>query len=65
MVSIKLHIWHLIVSHLLFPGNGVVVLLTLLWIRMRLSLGDCLHAMIGRVLMFSCGGIYMYTYIYI
>ena len=30
LVSIKLHIWHLFVSHLKFPCNVVFVLLTLL-----------------------------------
>ena len=28
LVSIKLHMWHLFVSHLKFPCNVVVVLLT-------------------------------------
>ena len=48
-MSIKLHIWHLFVSHLKFRGNFVVVFLTLLWIRMRLMLGGCLYAIIGGV----------------
>ena len=30
LVSIKLYIWHIFVSHLKFPGNVVVVLLTML-----------------------------------
>ena len=47
VVSIKLHIWHLFMSHLIIPGNVVVVLLTLLWIRMRLRLGGCQYAIIG------------------
>ena len=50
LVSIKLHIWHLSLSHLKFHFNVIVVLLTLLWIIMRLWLGGCLHAMIGGVL---------------
>ena len=49
-MSIKLYILHLFVSLLRFPCNVVVVLFTLLWIRMRLKLGGCLHAMIGRAL---------------
>ena len=48
LVSIKLHILHLFSSQLEFPCNVVVVLLTLLWIKMRLRLG-CLHAIIGGV----------------
>ena len=50
LVSIKLHIWHLFSSHLEFPCNVVVVLLTLLWTKMRLWLGGCLYAIIGGVL---------------
>ena len=36
LVSNKLHIWHFFASHLKFPCNVVVVLLTSLWIRIRL-----------------------------
>ena len=50
LVSIKLHIWHLLSSHLEFPCNVMVVLLTLLWIKMRLRLRGCLYAIIGGVL---------------
>ena len=50
LVSIKLHIWHLLSLHLEFPCNVVVVLLTLLWIKIRLWLGGCLYAIIGGVL---------------
>ena len=50
LVSIKLHIWHLFVSHLKFPCNVVVALLILLRIRMRLRLGGCLYVIIGGVL---------------
>ena len=47
MVSIKLPIRHIFASHLKFTCNVVMVLLTLLWIRMRLGLGGCLYAIIG------------------
>ena len=50
LVSIKSHIWHLLSSHLEFPCNVVVVLLTLLWIKIRLRLRGCLYAIIGGVL---------------
>ena len=50
LVSIKLHIWHFIASHLKFPCNVVVVLLTLLWIKVRIRLGGCLYAIIGGAL---------------
>ena len=50
LVLIKEHIWHLFSSHLKCPCNVVVVLLTLLWIKMRLRLGGCLNAIIGRAL---------------
>ena len=48
-MSIKLYIWHLFVSHLEFPHNVVVVLLTLLWIKMCLGLGVCLCEIIGEI----------------
>ena len=35
--------------HSKFSCNVVVVLLTLLWIKMRLRLGGCLYAVIGGV----------------
>ena len=50
LVSIKLHIRHLFSPHLEFPCNIVVVLLTLLWIKMRLWVGGCLYAIIRAVL---------------
>ena len=50
LVSIKLHIWHLFSSHLEFPCNVVVALLTLLLIKLRLWFGGCLYAIIGGVL---------------
>ena len=50
LVSIKLHTWHLLSSHLEHTCNVVVVLLTLLWIKMRLRLRGCLYAIIGGVL---------------
>ena len=50
LVSSKLHIWHLFSLYLEFLCNVVVVLLTLLWIKMRLRLGGCLYAIIGEVL---------------
>ena len=50
LVSIKLYIWHIFSSHFEFPCNVVVVLLTLLWIKVRLWLGGCLYAIIGGVL---------------
>ena len=50
LVSIKLHAWHLLSSHLEHTCNVVVVLLTLLWIKMRLRLRGCLYAIIGGVL---------------
>ena len=49
LVSMKLNIWHLFSSHLEFPCNVVVVLLTLLCIRIRSRLGGCLYVIIGRV----------------
>ena len=49
LVSIKLHIRHLFSSRLEFLCNVVVVLLTLLWIKMRLRLGGFQHAIIGGV----------------
>ena len=33
-----------------FPGNVVVVLLTLLWIKMSLWLAGCLYVIVGGVL---------------
>ena len=56
LVSMKLHILHLLSSHLEFSCNVVVVLLTLLWIKMRLGLKGCLYGIIGEV--------YIYIYIY-
>ena len=50
LVSTKSHILHLLSSHFEFPYNVVVVLLTLLWIKMRLRLRGCLYAIIGGVL---------------
>ena len=50
LVSIKLRNLHLFSSHLEYPCNVVVVLLTLLWIKMCLWLGGCLYAIIGRLL---------------
>ena len=49
LVSIKLHILDLFSSHFEFHCNAVMVLLTLLWIKMRLRLGGCLYAIIGGV----------------
>ena len=57
LVSIKLHIWHLLSLHLEFTCNVVVVLLNSLSIKMRLGLRGCLHAIIGGVLkIFPVGG---------
>ena len=50
LVLTRLHILNLFSSHLEFPCNVVVVLLTLLWIKIRLRLGECLYAIIGGVL---------------
>ena len=50
LVSMKLHILHLLSSHLEFPCNVVVVLLTVLWIKLHLGLGGCLNVVIGGVL---------------
>ena len=50
LVSIKLHIWHRLSSHGKFPCNVVAVLLTLLWIKMRLGLRGCLYTIIGGAL---------------
>ena len=47
LVSIKLHILNLFSSHIKFPCNVVVVLLTLLLITMRLRFGGCMHSIIG------------------
>ena len=49
LVLIKLHIWYLFSSYLEFPCYVVVVLLILLWIKIRLRLGGCLYAIIGGV----------------
>ena len=38
LVSIKLIIWHLFPSYLRFPCNFVMIMLTLMWIIMRLVL---------------------------
>ena len=58
-MSIKLHILHLFASRLKFPCNVVVILLTLLWIEMRLRLSGFLHAIIGGVLeSFPAGGFF-------
>ena len=50
LVSIKLNIYHLFASQLKFTCNVMVVLLTLLWIKMRLGLGGCLYAIIARAM---------------
>ena len=54
LVPIKLHILHPLLSHLEFPCNVEVVLLTLLWIKMRLRLRGCLYAIISGALKSSC-----------
>ena len=49
LVLIKMLILHLFVSHLKFPCNVVVELLTLLRKKIRLRLGGYLHAIIRGV----------------